>query len=253
MKTRESDLVSVIIPVYNAEKYLAETLDSALGQTYKDIEIVIVDDCSTDSSTEIINRYMSNNNNIKYIRNETNQGAAVSRNTGIRYSRGQYIAFLDSDDVWDKTKIEKQISHLREKKACFGFTAYDMIDAYGQQIKDKIKIKEHIVYKDQLTKTVISTPTVILDATIIGNIEIPLRRTGQDYALWLKLLREYDAFGIDEALVHVRRRPSSLSKNKFQNIRDVWEIQTRNERIPKIKASLNVFKYCIYALKKRFL
>jgi teichuronic acid biosynthesis glycosyltransferase TuaG len=253
MELLETGLVSVIIPVYNAEKYLAETLDSAIGQTYQDIEIVIVDDCSTDASSEIISNYMLNNKNVIYIRHETNRGAAVARNTGIHSARGQFIAFLDSDDVWVKTKIERQIRHMREKKACFCFTAYDMIDSNGQQIKGKIKIKEHVVYKDQLTKTMISTPTVILDTAILGNVEIPLRRTGQDYALWLKLLREYDAFGIDEVLVHVRRRPSSLSKNKFQNVRDVWEVQTRNEKIPRIKALPNVFRYCVFTLKKRLL
>lgn len=250
--TYDENLVSIIIPVYNAEKYLEDTLGSALNQTYQDIEIIIVDDCSSDNSSKISNRYVGNDSRVKYFKNEKNSGAAYTRNRGLDLARGRYIAFLDSDDLWVNTKVERQMSILKEGSVAFVFTAYDMIDSEGNLVKEKISIKERVCYADLMTKTMISTPTVMYDRKNLGSVHFPLRRTGQDYAFWLLLLKQVDAYGIDEALVHVRRRPNSLSKNKLQNIRDVWEVQTINEGINKVSAFFHLIGYCIYTLKKRY-
>lgn len=247
------DLVSVITPVYNAERFIADTIESVLTQTYTKFELILIEDCSKDNSLKIIQEYSERDNRIKCIYQNVNKGAAEARNRGLEESQGQYIAFLDSDDLWVCTKLEKQIAQLSIGNIVFGFTAYDMIDENGRTIKGKIKIKKHIKYKDLLTKTMISTPTVIIDRSVIGELRMPLRRTGQDYAFWLMLLRKQNAFGIDEALVHVRRRPNSLSKNKLQNLIDVWEVQTINEGIIKVGAFMNVIKYCAYSIRKRIL
>jgi len=245
-------LVSVIIPVYNAERYLESTLDSVFNQTYKDIEIILVDDCSADNSAEIIKSYRDRYPNVIYRRQEYNMGAAVARNTGIEIAKGRYIAFLDSDDLWLPDKTEKQLMFMKERNIAFCFTAYSMFTDDQDVITDKIKIKPKVEYNDLLKKTYIATPTVIIDRYLIGNKPMPLRRTGQDYAYWMLLLRQVDAYGIDEPLVRVRRRQDSLSKNKLQNIVDIWEVQTGQEKLSPIYAAFNVGCYIFNAVIKRY-
>lgn len=244
--------VSVIIPVYNAEKYIEKTINSVLEQTYKDYEIILVDDCSKDNSREVIEQYVRDNENIVYFCLEENSGAAVARNKGLELAKGRYIAFLDSDDTWESSKLEKQILQMRNTGCAFSYTRYDLVNERNETIKGKVYLKMHARYKLLLTKTVIATPTVMIDRSKTGDVTMPLRRTGQDYAFWLLLLRKFDAYGLDEVLVHVCRRSNSLSKNKLQNIRDVWEVQTINEGIGKVHAMFNVMRYCIYAFLKKY-
>lgn len=250
----DNQLVSVIVPVYNSEKYIGETIESALNQTYGNIEIILVDDCSRDNSKQIINKYIEKNNNIIYHLQERNLGAAIARNKGLELAKGRYVAFLDSDDLWYPDKTEKQIDFMKNNNIAFCYTAYEMIDDEGKLIKEKIKILEKAEYKHLLRRTMISTPTVIIDRLLIGDLKMPIRRTGQDYAYWLLLLRNVGAaYGIDEALVKVRRRAKSLSANKMQNIKDVWSIQTKNENITPLYALYNTVWYVLNAFVKRFL
>ena len=250
MDRKYEDMVSIIVPMFNSESYISKTIDSVLNQTYKDFELILVDDCSKDNTGQVVNEYVKRYKNVRYICLEHNSGAAVARNVGLKDAKGRFIAFLDSDDIWDSKKLEKQLSFMKENKYSFTFSSYDIINEAGKSIGGKIDIKSKITYKDLLTKTMIATPTVIIDRDRVGNITMPLRRTGQDYAFWLLLLRTNDAYGIDEVLVHVCKRKNSLSKRKLQNIKDVWEVQTVNEQIKKRYAVVNVFRYCIYALKK---
>lgn len=245
-------LVSVVIPMYNSSSYITPTIKSALNQTYNNIEVLVVDDCSNDNSVEVVNNLAKEDSRLRCVPQEKNQGAAVARNRGIKEAKGQYIAFLDSDDLWAEDKIEKQVALMKAKDAAFVYCAYDWVDENDTQIKSKVKIKERVRYKDLLTKTYICTPAAIYDRNVIGDVEMPLRRTGQDYAFWMVLLEKTDAYGIDEALVHVRRRSGSLSKNKFQNLKDIWEVQTINEGINKVAASWHLFRYAIFTFKKRF-
>ncbi|NLE05502.1 MAG: glycosyltransferase, partial [Crenarchaeota archaeon] len=182
-------------------------------------------------------------------------GAAVARNKALDLAKGRYIAFLDSDDLWYPEKIHKQIDFMRNNDdIAFCYTAYEMVDDEGILIKEKIKILEKATYKNLLKRTMISTPTVLLDRHLLGNLKMPLRRTGQDYAYWLLLLHNVEfAYGIDEALVKVRRRGNSLSANKFQNIIDVWVVQTQNENLSPIYATYNTVWYVFNSFTKRFL
>lgn len=249
----KKDLVSVIIPLYNSANYITPTIKSVLSQTYQNFEIILVDDYSKDNTFDVVSEFTKKDNRIKYFKQPVNKGAAEARNRGMDEATGQYIAFLDSDDLWNQDKLEKQLSFMKERNASFVYCAYDWVDENENLIKGKVKIKSQVEYKDLLTKTLISTPTVILDRYILGDVRMPLRRTGQDYAFWLLLLRQVNAFGIDEALVHVRRRTGSLSKNKFQNLRDIWETQTRLEGINKLSALYHLFRYIFFTFKKRYL
>lgn len=249
----QDGLISIIIPVYNAEKYIDKTIQSVLEQTYTNYEIILVNDCSQDQSLQKIEKYAEENPRVKVYTLEENSGAAVARNFGLDMAQGRYIAFLDSDDTWVENKLEKQLDFMKEKDAAFVYCSYDMVNADGEQIRRAIKVKECTKYKDLLTKTMISTSTVLFDRYRTNAVAMPLRRTGQDYAFWMQLLRQFDAYGMQVAFTHVCRRNDSLSKNKLQNIKDVWEVQTKQEQIHKIPAFFHIIGYGVYALKKRFL
>ncbi len=244
-------LVSVITPVYNCEKYIDRTLQSVFAQTYKNIEIVLVDDCSPDDSAEIIKRYQQNHPEIVYFLQPKNMGAGHARNKALELAKGQYVAFLDADDIWKPEKIEKQVDLLQKKNAGFCFTAIEMIDGDDKLIKGKRAVKKEIDYKFLLSNTMIPTSGVMVDRCIKGDFRMHIRRGGQDYATWLKLLRDGSkAYGIDEALVGYRIDGQSLSSNKMKSIRQIWEIQTQEEGVSKIAAGWHIVRWCWNSVKK---
>jgi teichuronic acid biosynthesis glycosyltransferase TuaG len=252
--TDNNNLVSVVIPVYNAEKFIAQTIESVIQQTYQNYEIIIIDDCSNDNSAKIIKEYIGKNEHFLYHLQEKNMGVAVARNTGLKLAQGRYIAFLDSDDLWRMDKLQKQIAFMQQNgNMAFCYTAYDTITEHGTKQREKIKIKPIFTYQNFLTRTIIATPTVVLDRKMIGDVVMPLRRTGEDYLFWLILLKKYNAYGLEEALVHVRRRKGSLSKNKLRNLKDLWEIQHCIEKIPAIFTAFHIMIYVVNALIRKYL
>lgn len=251
MRMYDNQTVSVIIPVYNAEKYLEESILSVLAQSYKDIEIVLVDDYSADRSRKIIDDLCKNYKNISCHYQEKNQGVAVARNIGLNLAKGRYIAFLDSDDLWKEDKLEKQLELMEERTAGFVFSAIEMMDENGEQKKKKRRIKKKVTYKYLLKNTVIPTSSVVIDRNVVSDFKMPLMRSGQDYATWLAILREgVIAYGVDEALVKYRVGSNSLSSNKLKSIKQVWEIQVNQERINPLCATYNTCCFILHALKK---
>ena len=249
----EEGLVSVITPVYNASRHLSKMLDSVLAQTYKNIEIILVDDCSNDNSAEIIREYQKSCSNITYFKQPENKGAGYARNKALELGRGQYAAFLDSDDIWMPDKIEKQIHLMKETGTPFCYGAIEMIDENDQLIKPKRNIRETCDYNYLLHNTVIATSSVVVDRMVLGDFRMHLRRGGQDYATWLKLLRgDVIARGINEVMVRYRVASGSLSSNKFKSIQQVWEIQTGDEKIGKGAAAWHLLCFTFNACKKYF-
>lgn len=250
-KMFREDLISVITPVYNAEKHLAKMIDSVLTQTDGNFEIVLVNDCSKDNSADIVKEYCEKYSNIVYFCQEKNMGAAVARNKALELAKGRFVAFLDSDDVWKPEKTLKQMKLMKEVNAPFSFTAIEMIDEQDVLVKPKRKVKEKIDYKFLLKNTMIPTSSVIVDRMQLGDFRMPIRRSGQDYATWLQLLRNGAvAYGVDEALVQYRVGGKSLSSNKFKSIKQVWEIQVKQENISPIKATYHTGFFVLNALKK---
>ncbi len=247
----ERGLVSVITPIYNAEAYIEETLASVLSQDYEKIEIVLVDDCSQDTSPDRIKKWQAEHGQIVYFRQPTNQGAGAARNKALELARGQYVAFLDSDDLWLPGKLRRQISLMQESGSPLCYTAIEMMDGAGTVTKSKRKLKTTCDYRTLLHNTVIATSSVVVDRMALGDFRMPLRRGGQDYATWLRLLRGGAvARGIDEALVRYRVAAGSLSSNKFKSIQQVWEIQTQDEGIGRLAAAYHVLCFTCHALKK---
>lgn len=243
--------VSVITPVYNAGKYIEKTLESVFAQTYKDIEIVLVDDCSKDNSSQIISKYKEIHPEIVYFFQHENMGAGAARNKALELATGQYVAFLDSDDLWLPEKTDRQLNLMKKWKTPFSYGAVEMMDEHGKTVKPKRNIRETCDYKYLLHNTIIATSSVIVDRMVFGDFRMSLRRGGQDYATWLMLLRDGTvAYGINETLVRYRIGYHSLSSNKFKSIKQVWEIQTLDEHISKAAAAFHVGSFVFNALKK---
>lgn len=232
MQKYTESLVSVVIPVYNSESFLAETIESAMVQNYDKFELIIADDNSTDNSPQIINYYTKNNKNIIYIKLDKNSGPAVARNKALEKARGRYIAFLDSDDVWHQDKTKKQMKLMHDKDAAFSFTAIEMIDEDGNMVKPKRAVKSIVDYRFLLKNTMIACSSVIVDRNKTGDFRMPLLRAGQDYATWLQLLRGGTiAYGLDEAMVKYRLVSGSVSSNKMAALKKVWQVYRKCEQL----------------------
>lgn len=248
----ENDLVSIVTPVYNAEKYISDTIESVLDQTYKNFELLLIDDHSTDNSYKIIKNYESDDSRIRVLQTEINSGAAVARNTGIENAKGQYIAFVDSDDKWYNTKLEKQISFMKEKAVGFTYTKFELINGDGSLKKSATALPEKLSYSDLLKNTAIACSTVVIDRSIIGDFRMPLVRRGQDTATWLKILRQYDfAYLVDETLNKYRAVEGSLSSNKIKALKRTWHTYRKLEKLPLIKALYYFSHYTINAIRRR--
>ncbi len=228
----KNKLVSIITPMYNSEKFIDETIKSVLNQTYKEWEMIVVDDNSADKGAEIVERYANLDERIKLIRLNKNQGGAVARNIAIKNSHGDYIAFLDSDDIWTPTKLEVQLRFMQENNYPFTFTAYQQITEEGKKTKKIIKVPSTLNYRQALLKNPIGCLTVIYDVQKLGKVYMPLIRKRQDYALWLKILKKgITGHGLNENLAYYRLRKNSVSSNKIDLIKYQWKLYREIEKL----------------------
>lgn len=243
-------LVSVIVPVYNAKDYLGETLESIFKQTYKNIEIICIDDMSTDGSRDLIANYAQKHDNIVPLLLEKNGGVANARNKGIEVARGRYIAFLDSDDIWLESKIEKQITYMQEKDLAFTFTGYQFMDENSKKMNTIVGAKDMLNYDKLLKHNAIACLTVVIDRDKVDRIHMPNIRH-EDYITWLDILKAgHIAYGIDETLALYRTRANSLSGNKIKAASWTWNILRNVEKLSLPKALYCFTYYAIVNLKK---
>jgi len=241
-------LVSIITPSYNCQDFISETISSVLSQTYKNWEMIIVDDCSSDQSVQTINTFIQSDSRIKLIFNDINEGAAVSRNKAIDQARGKYIAFLDSDDLWRQDKLEKQIQYMEENDIALSYTSYELINETGKRLNKIIIPSEKLAYKDILKENQIACLTAIYNCHIIGKVHMPLIRKRQDYGLWLSILKKipsaYRAPGVS-ALYRVRS--NSISSNKINLLKYNFKLFNEYEELSK----LNSLKYVVWNIYRR--
>ena len=245
-------LVSIITPVYNAERFLSDTIKSVQNQTYKNWEMLLVDDCSKDNSAQLIKEFQKYDDRIKYIKLEKNSGASVSRNTGIKNAKGRFIAFVDSDDIWKPEKLEIQVKYMLENNLGFTFTSYRYMKEDGELTNKVAKAPSKINYNGLLKNTIIGCSTVVIDTDIVEYFEMPLVRRGQDTATWLQILRkEKYAYGIDKDLVDYRLVGESLSSNKIIALKRTWNTYRNVEKLGLIKSAYVFCFYVFNAIKKR--
>lgn len=245
-----SELVSIIVPVYNVEKVIKETMDSVLAQTYPHWELLLVEDSSKDNSAGVIMDYIAEkgDNRIRLIRQSSNQGAARARNRGLKEARGRYISYLDADDLWMPEKMEKQLKFMERKDAAFSFTGYEFADENGVGLGKIVRVPETLSYKQALSNTTIFTTTVMFDTQKISKdmLEMPEIKS-EDTALWWKVLRTgCIAYGLDENLARYRRAGRTLSSNKLEAIRRIWNLYRKAERLSLIRS---MWHFCFWAVR----
>lgn len=246
------ELVSVIMPTYNAAPYIWEAIESVMAQTYPKWELLITDDASTDNTLNIISTYQKKDPRISVSALQSNQGSANARNVALSKAKGRYIAFLDSDDIWKNDKLEKQLAFMKQHEHAFTFSAYELIDHTGKQLNKVVKVPVSIDYKHYLRNTIIGCLTVILDKKQIGEIHVPDIRTSQDMALWLSILKKgFKAFGYQEPLANYRLVSGSASGNKWKAAKDVWKVYRKIENLSLFYSLFNFWGYAFHAAKKR--
>lgn len=247
------EMVSIIVPVYKAAPYIANTIEMIRKQTYKNWELIFIDDASPDNSSEIIRSVMqeasfSDSQYISLICKDKNEGAAKARNTGIEIAKGNYIAFLDADDVWMPDKLERELAFIKDKQAAFAFTAYEFGDEDAHGLGKVVEVPERLTYRKALSRTVIFTSTVMFDMSKIKKELIRMPEVeSEDTATWWKILRAgYTAYGLNEALVIYRRPKKSLSSNKFKAMKRIWNLYRKEEGLT---IPVSAFCFCLWAVR----
>lgn len=247
-------LVSIITPAYNSEKYIGDTIESVLTQTYIKWEMIIVDDYSMDSTRNIIRKYAKQDNRIKAIFLKENSGPAVARNKAIENANGQYIAFLDSDDLWKPTKLEKQLQFMEDNNYGFTCTDYQYLKKDNNEKTRIFKAPINLNYEQSLFNTAIGCLTVVVDRKMIGDFRMPLIRSGQDHLTWwLILKRGFKAYGLKKNLAEYRRVEGSVSHNKVKAIKRQWKLYREYEKLPFLKSSYCFLGYAWHAVTKYYL
>ncbi len=250
-----NETVSIIVPVYNAEKYIRETIEHVGAQTYTDWELLLVVDGCKDSSVQVIREYQEEKkeNRLRIIVREHNMGAAKARNRGLQEACGRYIAYVDADDLWQPQKLSRQLQFLQEKQAAFVFTGYEFADENGVGTGKVVHVPKELRYQDALKNTTIFTSTVMFDTERIPKelLEMPDIKS-EDTALWWKVLRNgYTAYGLDENLVLYRRPAKSLSSNKLEAIRRIWNLYRRAEGLSIPRSLYNFCFWAVRAVRRR--
>ncbi|MCJ8161548.1 glycosyltransferase family 2 protein [Acinetobacter zhairhuonensis] len=239
-------LVSVIMPSFNSSLFIEKTINSVLSQNYSDWELIIIDDCSSDNSLSVIEKYIHQDNRIKLICLEKNSGAAVARNTGIQQAQGRFIAFLDSDDTWHPDKLNKQVTFMIENGYALTYTKYHKVNEVGDFLST-VNIPLKVAYSQLLKTCVIGCLTAMYDTKKIGKVEFPLIRKRQDFALWLKILKLTPyAYGLNVDLASYTVRSDSISANKFKAAQYNWYLYRHIENLSFIQS---IYCFSHYMLK----
>mgnify|MGYP006076248351 FL=1 len=247
-----NNLVSIITPSYNSSKFIDDCVQSILSQTYSNWELLIVDDCSLDNSKNIISVLSNIDERIKTIFLERNVGAAEARNIAIRKAKGKYIAFLDSDDLWDSHKLEKQLSFMKKNDIAFSYSTYQFISENGKDLSNMVVAPKKMTYHSYLKNTIIGCLTVIIDREKTGSFEMINIRSSHDMALWLLIMkRGFSAYGLDENLAKYRVVSSSNTANKINAAYDVWYVYRKVEKLNFFYSTFCFIGYIFNAIRKR--
>ena len=244
-------LVSIVVPVYNAGKYIEKTIQMVQEQTYTDWELLLVDDCSKDDSVEKIKPFLSEK--VHLIKKEVNAGAAEARNTGVEQMKGRFLAFLDADDVWKRDKLEKELAFMKEKDCAFCFTAYEFGDEEANGTGKVVKVPETLNYRQALPRTIIFTTTVLFDTEKIDKKLLKMPKVpSEDTATWWQILRAgYTAYGLNENLAIYRRPAKSLSSNKLVAVQRIWFLYRKQAQLSVVKSAYYFVIWAFLAVWRR--
>ncbi|MBB1295369.1 glycosyltransferase family 2 protein [Pseudoalteromonas sp. SR41-4] len=237
-------LVSIIMPAYNAEKYIKQSIESVISQSYSNWELLITDDRSTDETQRIVEEYASKDPRIKLYINSENGGAGVARNNSIKQANGRFIAFLDADDQWLPEKLTRQLNFMLKNNYAFTFTAYQKLE--GETPKSTVIPPSFTTYKKLLSGNVIGCLTAMYDTSALGKQYMPLIRKRQDMGLWLSILQQVpNAYSLPDVLAFYRV-DSGMTQNKFKILKWQWDLYRNVVGLGLFKTSIH---FCSYALR----
>lgn len=236
-----NELVSIITPCYNGAKYISETIDSVLCQTYTDWEMIIVNDGSKDNSAEVISTYVEKDSRIKLI-NQKNGGSANARNHGIRVANGRYIALLDADDIWENNFLEEQLRFMKEKNALCVYSSYKRIDENSKEILKPVICKKQVTYNQMLITNFIGCLTGLYDTSVYGKVFLreELKSIRDDYAYWLDIVKSTGkAFGNTNVLARYRVMKNSVTGNKKKLIKSQYNFYRKYLNLSVVRSLYN--------------
>lgn len=232
-------MISIIMPAYNAENTLEYAVRSVLAQTYQDFELIIINDCSKDETPRLIQKLIRKDTRIRTLTNEKNSGVSISRHRGVEAAKGEWLAFLDSDDAWTPDKLDKQVALQKKTAAKLLFTGSAFMTADGRTIDAILHVPEQIGYQKLLKQNLISNSSVMIQKTLYQKHESVDDNMHEDFTCWLKVLRNGEmAYGIDEPLLIYRLSPTSKSGNKIKAAKMNWNTYRA--------IGLNVFQAAYY-------
>lgn len=249
----QQPLVSVVMPNYNGERFVEDAIKSVLSQTYNNIELIVVDDCSRDNSPEVIEKIAKQDERVHLFRNKTNCGVSQTRNQGIQLASGRYIALLDNDDLWEKDKVERQL-HLALKGYKIVYCSYDFIDENSNAIKKPFIVPPSTNFNKMLSSTVISCSSAFIEARLLKEHLFRTDFYHEDYLLWMELIQVVDsAVGDQKVLMHYRQVAGSRSSSKRQVAKERWRIYRGALKLNLFVSSIAFLKYAIKGVLKYYL
>lgn len=247
----EKNFISVIMPSYNSEEFIELAIQSVLEQTFTNIELIVIDDASSDNTTNIIKNMAEKDSRVCFIQNEKNMGVAYTRNKGFDLSRGEYVALLDSDDVWHPQKLEKQLILAKKFMADIVYCSYGIIDEFGKKRCNDFIVPSTTKLEDMFVKSVISCSTAMLSRDIVKKYHFPTEFYHEDYAMWLQLLKDgKKAVGEREVLAQYRVKSNSRAANKILSAKRRWDIYRLFMKMPRMKSLYYLVQYAFEGVIK---
>lgn len=249
-----NQLVSIIMPCFNAASYIRESVESIRSQTFKEWELIIVDDCSKDSSIDIISSLVKEDERIKLICHKKNAGVSAARNTGIAEARGEYIAFLDSDDIWKPEKLEKQLAFMKEKGCVLSYTDFQKFNTSDGTLGKVMRCPKRMCASDILKNTAIGCLTVMVDKKQAGEFRMPPLNHTEDNCTWYHILKDTNqtAYNLGEVLSFYRDGNASMTKNKGKSAKLQWQTYRCYFKFSRIKSAYYFTWYAINAVLRHF-
>ncbi len=246
-------LVSVIMPVHNGERYIEAAVRSVMNQSYKNWELFVIDDSSTDNTAAILDCLAAEDERVCFIKNPDNMGTAGTRNRGLELSKGDYVAFLDADDIWKPDKLELQLKKLVEEKADLVYSSYDIVDEDGESVRSAYIVSETATFEGLLKENIIGCSTVILTKELADKYKFVEDYYHEDYCLWLNILRDgYKAVSCSQVLVEWRLITSSRSFDKRNSAIYRWKIYREYLNLSFFKSVRLFFHYFVGGIKKYY-